>query len=179
MLEFLGSKAPLSIIEFFCKNPENELYSREIGEKLGISKATTIKWLKKLVKKGILIEKSRGRKKIYRLRLSNPFTRQMRILITLSELIPALENSTNLRSAYLTGNSARGTDPPDSSIELLILNRGNSETIRRTLDQVSSRVGRKIEARIMMPVEYAELASRNPALHERLEREKIRITLNM
>ncbi|KXA99618.1 hypothetical protein AKJ42_02875 [candidate division MSBL1 archaeon SCGC-AAA261C02] len=176
MLEFLGSRAPLSILEFFCKNPQKEFYSKEIGEELDLSKATTIKWLKRLVEKGILTETSRGRKKIYRLRWANPFARQMRVILTLSKLIPTLENLTNLRAAYLTGDSAKGTDSPDSPVELLILNRGSEERVRRALDDVSSKIGRSVEARIMTPLEYADLASKKPALHEKLEREKIRLT---
>lgn len=175
MLEFLGSQAPLKMIELFCKNPDKEFYSKEVNDKLGLSKATNIKWLKKLAERGIISEKSQGRKKIYKLKLGNPIARQVRVLHTLSELIPALSETSGLKSAYLIGKSAKGTAPPDSPLELLILKRGDEFGIRKALNDVSNDIGREIEAKIMTPLEYAELAKDKPNLHERIEQEKIRL----
>lgn len=177
MLEIFGASTPMKVIELFCKNPRKEFYSKEVGEELELSKATTIKWLKHLTKEDILIESSRGRKKIYRLRWGNPIVRQVRVLITLTNLIPVVRSLSDLRAAYLIGNSAKGTDPPDSPIELLILTRGKIGRIRKNLDDVSSKIGRPINARIMTPLEYAELSKKEPKLHERLEREKLRLVL--
>jgi len=178
MFDFLGAKAPLKMIELFCKNPEKEFYSKEIGDELGLSKATNIKWLKNLTERGIISERSHGRKKIYKLRLGNPIVRQLRVLHTLSKLIPVLGELNELKSAYLVGESSKGTASPDAPIELLILKRGDDLEIRRALEDVSDRIGRKIEAKIMTPLEYAELARDNPKLHERLEREKIRLAIS-
>lgn len=178
MLEFLKSKAPVDMLELFCKNPNKEFFSKEVGEKLDLSKATTIKWLRSLSENGILSETSQGRKKFYKFNWGNPLAKQIRVLITLSELIPALRSLSGLRAAYLVGGSARGTVAPDSPLELLILNRGGSRRIRKALDEVSSEIGREIEAKIMTPLEYAELARDNPNLHDRLEREKIRLTIS-
>lgn len=175
MLEILGSPAPLSILELFYKNPQKEFYTKKISKKLGLSKATTIKWLKKLRDEGILIEFSKGRKKIYRLRWGDPISRQIRVLFTLTELLPELREISDLRAAYLIGNSARGSDPPDSPIELLILTRHNAKRVQDVLKDVSSEINRVIEAKIMTPLEYAELSKRDPRLHERLEREKVRL----
>lgn len=175
MLEILGSRAPLRILGLFYRNPREEFYTKEITKTLGLSKATTIKWLKRLRDEGILIESSKGRKKIYRLKWGDPISRQIRVLFTLFELLPALQDITDLRTAYLVGNSARGNDPPDSPIELLILTRHNADRIRKVLRDVSSEINRAIDAKIMSPLEYAELSRRNPRLHERLEREKIRL----
>lgn len=178
MLDFLGSQAPLKMLELFCKNPQKEFYSKEIGKELGLSKATNIKWLKKLTEKGILSEKSSGRKKFYKLQLGNAIVKQIRVLYTLSELIPALKNVSEIKTAYLVGASARGTSPPDSPIELLILKRGDDSRIRKTLKDVSESIGREIDAKIMSPLQYAELAGDNPKLHEKLEREKIRLAIS-
>ncbi|MFP4005303.1 MAG: nucleotidyltransferase domain-containing protein [Candidatus Hadarchaeia archaeon] len=177
MMDFLGSEASVRIVELFCQNPNEEFYSKKVGDKLGISKATNIKWLKRLTDAGILTAQSRGRKKFYKLKLNNPLARQLRILMTLSELIPRLKDQDTLRSAYLVGSSAKGTHAPDSPLELLILHRGDPSQIRSVLDDVSSKIGREIEAKIMTPLEYAELSKDKPKLHERLEREKIRIVL--
>ncbi|MBS3815374.1 MAG: hypothetical protein KGY45_02275 [Hadesarchaea archaeon] len=177
MLDFLGSKAPVRILEFFCMNPGEEFFSKEVGEELDLSKATTIKWLNKLTEKEILAKTPRGRKKIYRLNWGNPLARQIRTMLTLSKLLPTLRNKTDLRAAYLIGESARGTDSPDSPVELLILNRGSKKQIQKSLNKVSNKIERPIEARIMTPLEYGELSSKNPKLHEKLEREKIRLVL--
>ncbi len=175
MLDFLGSQASVDMLELFCKNPDKEFYSKEIGNKLNLSKATTIKWLKNLTNNGILSEKTDGRKKFYKIRLGNPLVRQLRVLLTISELISAFEGVNDIKSVYLIGSAAKGTYAPDSSIELLILKRGDSKRIKKVLNDVSSKIGRDIEARILSPLEYGELARDNPKLHERLEREKIRL----
>ncbi len=176
MLDFLGSQAPVDMLELFCKNPDKEFYSKEVGKKIGLSKATNIKWLKKLAEKNILTESSKGRKKYYKLRWGNPLARQIRVLVTVSEIMPAMNKLNELRGAYLVGDSAKGTDAPDSPIELLILKRGDSRRIKKVLDTIAEEIGREIDVQIMSPVEYAELARDNPKLHERLEREKIRLT---
>lgn len=176
MLEFLGSQAPVDMLELFCKNPNKEFYSKEVGEKLGLSKATNIKWLKKLTEKNILVESSKGRKKFYKLRWGNPLARQVRVLVTISEIMPAMNKLSELKGAYLIGDSAKGTDAPDSPIELLILKRGDTRRIEKVLENISGEIGREIDAKIMSPVEYAELSRDNPKLHERLEQEKIRLT---
>lgn len=178
MMDILGSEAPVRMLKLFCRDPKREYYSKKIGEELDISKATTIKWLKRLTEEGILTESSRGRKKFYRLKMNNPISKQFRILITLSELIPALRNVDDLRSAYLIGSTAKGTYAPDAPLELLILHRGDSSRIRSVLDDVSSEIGREIEAKVLTPLQYAELSKDKPKLHERLEREKVRIVVN-
>lgn len=177
MLDFLGSQKPVNILELFCKNPNKEFFSKEVGEKLDLSKATNIKWLKILTEEGFLTESSRGRKKFYKFKWGNPMARQMRVLFTLSELIPALEKLDELKAAYLVGASAKGTEPPESPLELLILKRGDHRRIKKVLEEVSEEIGREIEAKIMSPLEYAELSKNNPKLHEKLEQEKIRITI--
>lgn len=175
MLDILGSRAPMRILELFCRNPEEEYYTKEVGQKLKLSKATTIKWLKRLTEEGLLSETPRGRKMIYKLQWGHPFARQARVLFTLTELIPTLKDLRDLRGAYLVGTSARGIEVPDSPIELLILTRTDPEYIRKALGRISRKLGRTIETSVMTPLEYAELSKKNRELYERLEREKIRL----
>ncbi len=174
-MDIIGTQAPMRILELLCKSPEAELYSRQIGVKLELSKATTIKWLKRLTKEGLLVETARGRRKFYRLRWGHPIARQIRVLFTLSELAPALRRLKDLRGAYLVGEAAMGSDAPDSPIELLILTRADPEYIRKSLERVSRRVGRPIEPHVMDQLAYAELSKKDRKLYERLEREKIRL----
>lgn len=178
LLDLLGSEAPVRMLKMFCQNPDQEYYSKKIGEKLEISKATTIKWLKRLTEAGVLSTRTRGRKRFYKLRVNNPLSKQFRRLFTLSELIPPLKRQDDLRSAYLVGSSSKGTYAPDAPLELLILHRGDSSRIESVLEEVSSEIGREIDARIMTPLEYANLSRDKPKLHERLEREKLRIVID-
>ena len=175
MLDILGARAPMLILELFCRNSEKEFYTKEIGRKLKLSKATTIKWLKRLREEGLLGETPRGRKTFYRLHLGHPLAKQIRVLFTLAELVPTLKSLKDLRGAYLVGASARGTEAPDSPIELLILTRADSGYIEKALEGISRKLGRTIKTRVMTPLEYAELARKDKELYERLEREKIRL----
>lgn len=165
----------MRILEFFCNDPEAEFFSREIGYKLELSKATTIKWLKRLTEEGILTETAVGRRKFYKLQWGHPIARQVRVLFTLGELVPVLRGLRDLRGVYLIGAAATGSDAPDSPIELLILTHADQGYIRTALEKVSRKVGRPIDPRVMDPIAYAELSKKDPELHERLEREKIRL----
>jgi predicted nucleotidyltransferase len=165
----------MRILELFCRNPEEEFYTKEVGQKLKLSKATTIKWLKRLTEEGLLGETPRGRKMMYKLKWGHPFARQTRVFFTLAELVPILKDLRDLRGAYLVGTSARGIEASDSPIELLILTRTDPEYIQKTIGRVSRKLGRTIEVSVMTPLEYAELAKKNKELYERLEREKIRL----
>jgi predicted nucleotidyltransferase len=175
MLDIIGARAPMRILELFCRNPEANFYSKEIGQKLGLSKATTIKWLKRLTREGLLAKTPSGRKKFYKLQWEHPFSRQVRVLFTLAELALVIRGLRDLRGAYLVGAAARGSDAPDSPIELLVMTRADKKYIREALERVSRKLGRPIESRVMTPLEYAELSKKDRNLHERLEREKIRL----
>ncbi len=176
MLDFLGSQASVKILELFCRNPNKEFYSKEIMDELNLSKATNLKWLKKLEEKEILAKSSKGRRTYYKLKLGNPIARQVRVLFTLSELISAFKDVGGLNSAYLVGKAARGTSPPDAAIELLILTRGDKDKISELVEEVSEKIGREIDEKVMAPLEYSQLSKEKPNEHERLEREKIRLT---
>ena len=73
------------------------------------------------------------------------------------------------------GAAATGSDAPDSPIELLILTRGDPDYVLKALEKGSRKMGRPIEPRVMDSVAYSELSKKDPELHERLEREKIRL----
>lgn len=175
MLDILGTRAPMRILELFCRNPEEEFFTKEVGQKLKLSKATTIKWLKRLAEEGLLSETPRGRKVIYKLQWGNPFVRQVRVLLTLAELVPTLSRLSDLRGAYLVGASARGSDAPGSPIELLVLTRTDPDYIKKVLDGVSRKIRKPIKPLVMTPLAYTELSRKDPKLHEHLEREKIRL----
>ncbi len=176
MLDILGNQAPMQIIELFCNDPEAVFFSREIGVKLELSKATTIKWLKRLTEEGILTESAVGRRKFYRLQWGHPIARQVRVLFTLGELTPALRGLKELRGVYLVGTAATGTGAHDSPIELLILTRGGESYVKSAFEKVSKKLKRPIKTRVMDPLEYSALEKKDPELFARLEREKIRLS---
>ncbi|MCD6248516.1 MAG: hypothetical protein J7J17_03620 [Hadesarchaea archaeon] len=174
MREILGSRAAMKILQLFCQNPRDGFYTKEIERKARLSKATTIKWLKKLSKRGILGGFQLGRKKVYRLRWQNSFGREIWRILAMGELVSALDKC-DLSGVYLFGPSTRGQDPPDSPLDILVLSRADPEYISKVLDKASRKIGKEIRPLVLDPLKYSELRKRNPSLYERIEREKIRL----
>ena len=125
----------LTILRFLAQDPDSSFHGREIAEKTGVSSGAASITLRVLEGSGLLEMEEKGRMKFYRFNLSNPVSREFKVLFNimdLRKLVEDLKGSTE--RIILFGSGAEGRDAKDSDLDLFILTSETSlvkDVVRR------------------------------------------------
>lgn len=157
------------VLKFFLDNPSEEFYEKEVQQKVGAAKLSISKWLRTLEEFGFVSVNRRGRLKLNRLNRENPLVKQLKILSTLSRLLPKLEPLKDVGEIYLYGSAARGEDTEGSDIDILLIGRD-----QRSVGKLKA-IDKRAKVNFLTPLEWAKAARDDPAFYERVERDKIRL----
>jgi predicted nucleotidyltransferase len=157
------------ILKFFLNNPTGEFYEKEIQQKIGAARASVSKWLRALENLELIHVVRRGRLKLHGLNRENPVVKQLKILETISRLLPRFKDFKGEGELYLYGSTSRGEDIEGSDIDILVIgrDRGIIEKIRRVDD--------RIKVSFFTPLEWARMARDDQAFYERVEKDRIRL----
>jgi len=172
--ELLGNKNLINILSFLIESDE-ELSQTKIRNKIKMSKATLIKWLKYLEKNNFVNIKIEGVSKLYKLNKENTILKQFKILnniIKIQELNNLIKNNIKI---YLYGSCARGEDSKESDIDLLIIGNIKRHEIIEEINKLSKKLNKKITLQIFSELEWANLEKKDKAFYERVEKDKIEI----
>lgn len=164
-----GNRVCWSVLNFFLNNPNGEFYEREIQQRVAAARASVRKWLQALEQFGFISTTRRGRLKLHRLNRENPLVKQLKVLSTMSELLPKLEGCKGRGEIYLYGSAARGEGLEDSDLDILVVGRE-----REVIGKVKA-IDERIKVSFFTPLEWAKMAREDPAFYERVERDKIRL----
>ena len=172
--ELLGNKNLINILSFLIESDE-ELSQTKIRNKIKMSKATLIKWLKYLEKNNFVNIKIEGVSKLYKLNKENTILKQFKILnniIKIQELNNLIKNNIKI---YLYGSCARGEDSKESDVDLLIIGNIKRHEIIEEINKLSKKLNKKITLQIFSELEWANLEKKDKAFYERVEKDKIEI----
>lgn len=164
-----GNRVCWAVLKFFLDNPRGEFYEREIQQKVGAARASVRKWLHTLEQFGIISTARRGRLKLHKLSRENPLVKQLKVLSTMSWLLPKLEALKGRGEFYLYGSVARGEGLEDSDLDILAIGRE-----RGVIGKLKA-IDERIKVSFFSPLEWAKVAREDPAFYERAERDKIRL----
>jgi len=160
----MNKKSPFTILNFLLKQ-QNELHTREIARKTGLSLGFVSRFLNALSRQELILLTKKGRMKFYRANILHPLIKQLKILITISSLMPLINNLKPLsRRIILFGICAHGENLPESDIDLFILTNYSQE-VRIKLSQ-----NPKIVPVIMNSKEFAEFRKKDASLYEQIIR---------
>ncbi len=161
-----GNRICWTIIVLFAENPREEVSQTSVIQTLHISKRSAIKWLRFLEKSRIVMKRGVGRTNLYKLNRSNTLVRQIKVLHTLSTLLPKVARLEGAE-LYLFGSAARGEDDEKSDIDILLIgpDRSGIEELRR--------IDRRIKVTAFTPLEWSRMAREDPAFYERVEKDRI------
>jgi predicted nucleotidyltransferase len=165
----LGSRVCWQILRSFLVNPSGELSEREIQRKAAVARASARKWLRVLEQLGFISVSRRGRLKLYRLNREDPLVKQLKLLNTMSRLLPKLRTLEGRAEVYLYGSAARGEELEDSDLDILAIGRE-----REVISEIGA-IDRRIKVSFFTPIEWAKMAEEDPAFYERVERDRIRL----
>ncbi|MFH1064996.1 MAG: nucleotidyltransferase domain-containing protein [Nanoarchaeota archaeon] len=173
LIELIGNKKLASLLVFFLRHPTMKAHQQDIKKEVKIAKATLIKWLNMLAKQGLIGFAQYGRTKIYSLNRENVIIKRLKMLdnILLILGIKAVAEKHN-SIAYLYGSAARGEDVEDSDIDILLLGKVKKEDIIRDINKIAGQIKRNINVQVFSPLEWAQMANKDKAFYERVEKDK-------
>lgn len=173
--DILGNKASLELLSHFLRHATLQKNFSQLKKETRLSSATLAKALKRLHHYNLVAYAQWERLKLYTLQRDSLLVRQLKILDTLSMLLPLQDVAKRLNcSIYLFGSAARGEDTERSDIDFLILAEDNAEKIPAIIEK-SIKTKRKIAIHIFTNLEWAQMARKDPAFYERVEKDKIQI----
>jgi len=171
-----------SILRTMHSNIEKWYYTRELAKLAKVSTWVVSKEFSKLVKEGMVQQKSEGREKFFKLNLTNPRTRKLCELFEIERrekfykenrrLAWVLEDFTKrvsdfapeAQSIILFGSAARGQATPRSDIDILVLVPNYEEgqfkklmdSVDRLAGEVSGRHPAKLAPVVMMAKDFEQ-----------------------
>jgi predicted nucleotidyltransferase len=112
----------LTILRFLARDPDSSFHGREIAERAGVSSGAASMALRVLHGTELLGMEEKGRMKFYRLNLSNPVSREFKVLFNIMDLRQLIDDLKNYTERIiLFGSGAEGKDARDSDLDLFIL----------------------------------------------------------
>ena len=170
-VELFGNRSLVKLLDFFLLN-DKEHSQTQIIKKTKISKATAIKWLGKLEKEKLIKSTRIGVTKLFIINKSNVIIKQLKILKTITDL-----NSLNIKNVkvYIYGSAARGENNQESDIDLMIIGKIKREDVISEMKNLSKKLKKEIRFEIFNPQEWSQMARKDPAFYERVEKDKIEL----
>lgn len=170
----LGNRQALRLLEVFLKNPTTEFSTGSAIHNSKLAKATALRWLAFLEKNQILLCKTIGRTKLYRLACETYFVRQLRkfynsVSPVVRELAEALEGRAS--KIMLFGSYARGENRTESDIDILVVSERSEAELKRIAAQLSSKHKKKLALAVKTSEQYLQMAKAEELLWRKISME--------
>lgn len=142
------------------------MHGRELARRLHLSAATCLRALRTLAQEGWLIRNPEAHAVFFKADVSPAF-KALKVAFSVARIVdsgvvtPVASGSTGLHSFLLFGSAARGEDGPDSDYDFLLV----AASSRVTASQLSERLGRDVNLKVMSISEWAAVARENPAFY--------------
>lgn len=132
---------------------------RELAERIGASPGKVHQAASIFEEAGIIETETRRNRRIARLTRGYPLTRQIKALLNVHRILSAegFEALKKEGRILVYGSSARGTDTPESDLDLLILTRKKELALREKIRKLEAALGRRISPLVMSEEEFARL----------------------
>lgn len=160
----------LAILAQLAEEPLKEFYQREIAQKAEVSLGSANQLLKDLVEREMVIFEKRGKMFFYRINLSNPVSKHLKILFNvmcLDGLVKQLRNS--CKRIVLFGSCAEGTDTKESDMDLFVLTQ-KREPVIQIINRYERTINRRIAPVVLSPIEWARMRREDRPLYDNISR---------
>jgi len=119
----------LKVVKFFLENPYEEVYLRQLANKLKLSTFATKKYADILVNEDLIKEERKANLRYLKANVNNLFFKQLKISFNINKILKSglinflQENITNVSSIVLFGSMAKGEDDKNSDVDILIIGK--------------------------------------------------------
>jgi predicted nucleotidyltransferase len=164
--EILSSKVRAEVFRLLFGLNEKALYVREIERRSGFAIGTVQSEMKKLYKLNLVLKKRDGNRLYYRANRKHPIFSDIHALVVktvglLDVLKDALVGEKAIRTAFIFGPIAEGSEKADSDIDLLVIGEIGLRSLSRLLQGLTEELGREINPYVLAPEEFSLRKSEN------------------
>ncbi|MBI4757508.1 MAG: nucleotidyltransferase domain-containing protein [Chloroflexi bacterium] len=155
-------------LSFLAENVGQLYFVKEVSELAGISYGGASEALAFLHALGLATRQQRGKLILYAADAHHPVVRYYKVLLTLADLTPLLEELKSLANeVVLFGSCAEGTNMAESDIDLYVIT-DNPGTVHELIWRSS--LAAKLRPVISTPIESVETRQREPIFYEQVTR---------
>jgi len=151
-----------------AEHPDQSYFVKEISRLAGISYGGASEALAHLHALGLVTREQRGKLILYAANTRHPLIRYYKVLLTLADLTPLLDELKPLASeVILFGSCAEGTNVAESDIDLYVI----ADTPDAVHDAIwRSPLAEKLRPVISTPIESIETKQQDPVFYEQVMR---------
>lgn len=180
VLDALLPRTRQGILAVTLGHPEKAWYASELARRLGLPPSSLQRDLRELTEVGILKARREGSMTYFQANEASPVFPELRGLMlktaglvdVLSEALAPLTGK--VRTAFVYGSVASGTEQGDSDIDLLVVGTATPADLSLALRQAHDRLGRDIHPKVYAPAEFVERrAARDHFLTHVLQKPKL------
>lgn len=162
------------LLSFFDTN--KKFYEKQVHERTGVSIGAVNKYLKLLSGEKYLLLEKQGKMNFFQLNRENPIVKHLKVSYSISlPIVPhlrAIGKKLGIQ-LYLYGSVARGEDDENSDWDVLIIGDVNINKVESEMLLLRKKSTKKISLSIFKKNEWLKLPEEDPALYERIEKDKI------
>jgi predicted nucleotidyltransferase len=180
MLDALLPKTRQGILAATHVQPEKAWYASELAHRLGVPSSSLQRELHDLSEAGILKTYRQGRMVYYQANRDSPIFPDLRgLLLKTAGLVDVLAQAlrpvaTKVRTAFVYGSIAAGSEESDSDIDLMVVGQVAPEDLAMPLRRARESLGREINPTVYTPAEFdRKRASDDPFLKQVLDKPRL------
>ena len=150
IIKLFATSTLVNVLSLFLQNADEEFYQSDIVHKTGKALMQVQRALKTLQEVGLITSCQRGRQIYYRISKNHPAFSDLKALffktVILGDTIRlALEPMVHrIRSAFVYGSIAQGSESADSDIDLFILGDISLRELSKVLGPLSKKLSREL-----------------------------------
>lgn len=173
--ELIGNKKLMKILDYLIDNSDKEVIQRQLIEGAKVSKATTIKWIKFLVKRDLVKKKKIGTSYLLSVDSEDVLIKELKKTKMLLELGDIKELEIANVEVYLYGSCARGDYQKWSDVDLLIIGDIKRGELIKDIEKISEKIKREINFKMFTKLEWSKMYKGDKAFYDRVEKDKVRL----
>jgi predicted nucleotidyltransferase len=147
--EITKSKLRQRLMSYFFAHPQASLYLREISHVLKEDAGNLSKELGRLGNSGVFISEVKGKQKYFSLNKEYPLFEELKSIVSKTIGIEAslkdiMSADAGIKTAFIYGSSAQGSETSSSDIDLLVIGRPDEGSLMDKIDALEKKIGREI-----------------------------------
>lgn len=179
-LDILLPRTRQGILAATLVTPQKAWYASELARRLGVPSSSLQRELRNLTGAGILTAHRQGRMSYYQANADSPLFTELRgLMLKTAGLVDVLFDALQplagkVQYAFIYGSIARGTEQPDSDIDLMVVGSISPLELSKPLRKATELLGRPINPTVYTVAEYArKRAARDRFLAAVLEKPRL------
>jgi predicted nucleotidyltransferase len=179
-LDALLPKTRQGILAATLVRPEKAWYVSELARRMGVPSSSLQRELHDLSEVGILKTHRQGHMVYYQANTDSPVFPDLRgLLVKTAGFVDVLEDAlkplaARLRTAFVYGSIAAGSEQSDSDIDLMVVGRVSPAELALPLRRARELLGREINPTVYTPAEFdKKQAANDPFLKQVLDKPKL------